>query len=176
MINTRRCQHYTLVPKKSKRLHKFSQKNIHIPQRTSEKRKRKKKNKETLSFVNGTSSLREKSSYTKFFLVLIFQHLDWIWRDTEYLSVFSSNTGKYGPEKTPYLDTFPRSVCYNMKLSSWDNCRFSFSFRTNGENIVKLIQQNCSWFQHCSTKVACWNYPSWNYAFDNTMFNIMIMA
>ena len=26
--------------------------------------------------------------------------------DTEYLSVFSSNAGKYGPGKTPYLDTF----------------------------------------------------------------------
>ena len=24
----------------------------------------------------------------------------------EYLSVFSQNGGKYGPEKTPYLDTF----------------------------------------------------------------------
>ena len=24
----------------------------------------------------------------------------------EYLSVFSPNAGKYGPEKTPYLDTF----------------------------------------------------------------------
>ena len=29
-----------------------------------------------------------------------------VWRDTEYLSVFSPNSGKYGPEKTPYLDTF----------------------------------------------------------------------
>ena len=27
-------------------------------------------------------------------------------RDTKYLSVFSPNAGKYGPEKTPYLDTF----------------------------------------------------------------------
>ena len=27
-------------------------------------------------------------------------------RDTPYLSVFSPNVGKYGPEKTPYLDTF----------------------------------------------------------------------
>ena len=27
-------------------------------------------------------------------------------RDTPYISVFSSNAGKYGPEKTPYLDTF----------------------------------------------------------------------
>ena len=41
-----------------------------------------------------------------FFLVGIFQHSDWIRRDTEYLSVFTPNTGKYGPEKTPYLDTF----------------------------------------------------------------------
>ena len=27
-------------------------------------------------------------------------------RDTKYLSLFSPNAGKYGPEKTPYLDTF----------------------------------------------------------------------
>ena len=27
-------------------------------------------------------------------------------RSTPYLSVFSLNTGKYGPEITPYLDTF----------------------------------------------------------------------
>ena len=38
-------------------------------------------------------SLREKWPNTEFFLVHIF-------------SVFSPNTGKYGPEKTPYLDTF----------------------------------------------------------------------
>ena len=36
----------------------------------------------------------------------IFPHSDRIRRDTEHLSVFSPNTGKYGPEKTPYLDTF----------------------------------------------------------------------
>ena len=27
-------------------------------------------------------------------------------RDADYLSVFSPNAGKYGPEKAPYLDTF----------------------------------------------------------------------
>ena len=43
---------------------------------------------------------------TEFFLVRIFPHLDWIWRDTSYLSVFSPNARKYGPKKTPYLDTF----------------------------------------------------------------------
>ena len=33
------------------------------------------------------------------FLVRIFPHSDWIRRDTKYLSVFSPNVGKYGPEK-----------------------------------------------------------------------------
>ena len=28
----------------------------------------------------------------------------------EYLSVFSPNTGKYGPEITPYLDTFHAAI------------------------------------------------------------------
>ena len=36
----------------------------------------------------------------------IFLYSDWIRRDTGYLSVFSPNTGKCGPEITPYLDTF----------------------------------------------------------------------
>ena len=40
------------------------------------------------------------------FLVRIFLHSNWIRRDTKYLSVFTLNAGKYGPEKTPYLDTF----------------------------------------------------------------------
>ena len=33
------------------------------------------------------------------FLVYISPHLDWIRRDTPYLSTFSPNEGKYGPEK-----------------------------------------------------------------------------
>ena len=53
-------------------------------------------------------SLRQKCPNTEFFLLRVFLHLDWIRRDTKYLypSVFSPNSGKYGPEKTPYLDTF----------------------------------------------------------------------
>ena len=35
-----------------------------------------------------------------------FPHLDRIRIDTPYLSLFSPNAGKYGPEKTPYMDTF----------------------------------------------------------------------
>ena len=49
---------------------------------------------------------REMCPNTEFFLVRIFSHSDWIRRDTPYLSVSSPNVGKYGPEKTPYLDTF----------------------------------------------------------------------
>ena len=40
-----------------------------------------------------------KVSVCGVFLVSIFPHSDWIRRDTEYLSVFSPNVRKYGPEK-----------------------------------------------------------------------------
>ena len=50
--------------------------------------------------------LREKCPNTEFFLVRIFPPSDWIRRDTEYLSVFSLNAGKYGPAKSPHLGTF----------------------------------------------------------------------
>ena len=51
-------------------------------------------------------TLREKCPNTEFFLVRIFLYSDQIRDFTEYISVFSSNTGKYGPGKTLYLDTF----------------------------------------------------------------------
>ena len=44
-------------------------------------------------------SQREKCPNTELFLVRSFLY-------TPYLSVFSPNTGKYGPEITPYLHTF----------------------------------------------------------------------
>ena len=47
-------------------------------------------------------SLREKCPNAEFFLVRIFPHSDWIRRYTPYVSVFSPNPVKYGPEKTPY--------------------------------------------------------------------------
>ena len=53
-----------------------------------------------------SSSLRENCPNGEFFLIRIFLHSDWMRRDTPYLSVFSLNAGKYGPEKTPYLDNF----------------------------------------------------------------------
>ena len=50
-------------------------------------------------------TLCEKYPNTELFLVRIFLYSDLIWRDNPYLSVFSPNTGKYGLEITPYLDT-----------------------------------------------------------------------
>ena len=50
----------------------------------------------------------------EFSLIRIFSHSDWIRRDTEYLSLFSLNARKCGPEKTPYLDTFHAVCIYNM--------------------------------------------------------------
>ena len=35
---------------------------------------------------------------------------------TKYLFVFSPNAGKYGPEKTPYLDTFHAVVIKLMRM------------------------------------------------------------
>ena len=46
------------------------------------------------------------SNQIRCFFWFAFSVFDWIRRDTPYLSVFSPNAGKYGPEKTPYLDTF----------------------------------------------------------------------
>ena len=40
-----------------------------------------------------------KLSVFRAFLVRIFSHLNWTRRDTEYLSLFSPNVGKYGIEK-----------------------------------------------------------------------------
>ena len=40
-----------------------------------------------------------QSVHIQIFLVRIFPHSDWIRTDTRYLSVFSLNTGTYGPEK-----------------------------------------------------------------------------
>ena len=62
--------------------------------------------KRVVEYILGEFPPREEYPNTEFFLVHIFSHSDWIRRDTKYLSVFSPNAGKYGPEKTRYLDTF----------------------------------------------------------------------
>ena len=57
-------------------------------------------------YVLQWKALREKSPNTELFLACIFLYSDWIRRFTPQIFVFSPNTGKYGPEIIPYLDTF----------------------------------------------------------------------
>ena len=45
------------------------------------------------------------------FLVRIFAHSDWIWIHTEYLSVFSPDAWKHGPEKNRIPTLFMRCLC-----------------------------------------------------------------
>ena len=68
-------------------------------------------------FCHYVKSLQIRS----FFMVRIFPHSDW----TRYLSVFSPNAGKYGPEKTPYLGIF-NAVCTHQ-LNVWMSI-FLFKF------------------------------------------------
>ena len=63
--------------------------------------------------------------------------MDWIRRD-QYLSVFSLNAGKYGPEKTPYLDTF-HAVPWKGNVSLVQIAQVT------GFSIVVLLSLNGSW-------------------------------
>ena len=81
-----------------------------------------------------------------------FPHSDWIQRNKPYLSVFSLNAGKYGPEKTPYLDTFHAVLCLvptkNLKKShkmlislSTANVQLQLKsiYKNNIQNIQNLV-------------------------------------
>ena len=59
-----------------------------------------------------------KKSVFWVFLVRIFQHSDWIRRDTPYLFVFSPNAGKYGPEKLQIPTLFTQCKVVNLGTSS----------------------------------------------------------
>ena len=56
-----------------------------------------------------------KASVFGVFLVRIFPHSDWIGRNTEYLSVFSPNAGKYRSEKLQIRILFTK--CGSWKIS-----------------------------------------------------------
>ena len=79
------------------------------------KNKRKNKNSKKLpnTFLTAScqwshcvKSVQIRSYFWSVFSYIRTEYGDLLRRDTEYLSVFSPNTGKYGPEIAPYLDTF----------------------------------------------------------------------
>ena len=51
-----------------------------------------------------------KLSVFRVFLVHIFSHSDWIWRDAEYLFIFSPNAGKCGAEKLQIQTLFTQWI------------------------------------------------------------------
>ena len=51
-----------------------------------------------------------------------------------YFSIFSLSTGKYGPEKTPYLDTF--YTVHGLKL--WSNFRWVFLYVWRNQFVIKV--------------------------------------
>ena len=62
-------------------------------------------------------ALREKCPNTRFFLLHIFPHLDWIWRDSDYLSVYrvslciQSEFGKIRTRKNSVFGHFSHGAC-----------------------------------------------------------------
>ena len=62
-------------------------------------------------------SLHENCPNKELFVVRISLYSDCIWTFTEQISVFSTNTGKYGPEITLYLDTFEAVITTSMSLA-----------------------------------------------------------
>ena len=78
-------------------------------------------------------TLREKYSNMEFFLVRIFPYLDSIRRDKKYISVFSPNAEKYGPEKTPYLDTFHTLLKKVLKIKN-----ILIFYRSTHDNILLI--------------------------------------
>ena len=106
------------------------------------------------------------------FLVRIFLYLDWIWRFTEYIFVFSPNTGKYGPEGSLY------NTRWEMKISLTLNFLHDFSIFIVPSAILLVFQisvKTCHFTHHelwlrLSVSSSCWvnlhvvwdTYTPWN--------------
>ena len=76
-----------------------------------------------------------KVSVFGLFLVLIFQHSDWIQKDAPCLSAFSPNKGKYGPEKLRIRTLFTQCTlltlfglfCFWLCHSDYDPLQMTWS-------------------------------------------------
>ena len=74
-------------------------------------------------------------------LVRIFAYLEWIQRDTEYLSVFSRNAGKYGPEKLQIRTFFTQdqTACKDCSLleATLQSCSLENLFLKYAPNLLE---------------------------------------
>ena len=57
----------------------------------------------------------------RIFWSVFFPYSDWIRKFTQKISVFSPNTGKYRPEKIPYLDTFQAVLSIKVAVTEGVN-------------------------------------------------------
>ena len=125
-------------------------------------------------------SRRVKCSNTEFFLIRILLHSDWIPRDTPYLSVFSPNAEKYGPEKKSVFGHFSRSVgikwtlvCFNLQINGTGNELFSIkeTFEESFQLQLSVLHQSMcilktslsslsdGWAKY-KVKVPVWQIPT----------------
>ena len=102
-------------------------------------------------------ALREKCPNTEFFMVRILPHSDWIRRVTEYLSVFSPNARKYGPEKTPYLDSFHAvELFWDHLFGSYAKTPYKPTFLvTFSEKLSLVLNKWSPSYRHCNRTLKC---------------------
>ena len=82
-----------------------------------------------------------KSVHIQIFLVRIFPHSEWIGRDREYLSVFSPNAGKYGPENLQIRTLFTQWYIYIYIM--WNekaNHSANIAFKIKSQIFLKKIK------------------------------------
>ena len=84
-------------------------------------------------------SLGEKCPNTEFFLGPYFPAFG---LNTPYLSVRSPNTGKYGPQKIMYLDTFHAVCCYETNSQPIGNSFLMHSSPQSRKSLVKCNLEN----------------------------------
>ena len=94
-------------------------------------------------------ALRQKCPNTGIFLVRNFPHSDWIRRDTEYLSVFNPNVGKYAVWVMMYFNRQSLKFPYISKDST----------------MVKQFHGNLHIFysMKCSVKRSIQNHLRWKF-------------
>ena len=93
-------------------------------------------------------ALCEKCPNTEFFQVRIFPHLDWMQRDAPYLSVFSPNAGKSGPEKAPQG--------YDQKRKLFRTNSFVLAHSSAKKIYIDQFGVSCCWMFSYGSHIWAW--------------------
>ena len=87
-----------------------------------------------------SSNIAKKVSIFRVLLVRIFWHLEWIGRDTPYLSEFGLNAGKYVPEKQRIWALFRQGNALQNYLASQ---LYSSYFKSENSKIGTWKSKEC---------------------------------